>query len=99
MMTSNSTEAHYKMKVFPKGQVVIPIAYRNKYNIEIGDQIEVISMPEGILLKPIEKIRNPARITDRLFGIFSKYAHRKPDMGKADITQATQKGFTKRWAP
>ena len=43
------------MKVFPKGQIVIPIALRKKYHIEIGDQLDVISSRDGILLKPVPK--------------------------------------------
>jgi len=31
-----------KRKVFPKGQIVIPVALRRKYNIEIGDHVGVI---------------------------------------------------------
>ena len=31
-----------KMKIFPKGQVVIPVELRRKYHIEIGDHINVI---------------------------------------------------------
>ena len=35
------TKESIKMKVFPKGQVVIPVSLRKKYQIEIGDQIDV----------------------------------------------------------
>jgi len=45
----------FKMKVIPKGQVVIPVSLRKKYQIDIGDQIDVVSAPDGILLKPIPK--------------------------------------------
>lgn len=95
-MHSNQEET-MKMKVFPKGQVVIPISLRKKYHIEIGDQIEVISGPEGILLKPAAKNKNNASLTDRLFGIFSEYACKDKKLSKDDIARATETGFTERW--
>ena len=96
-MHSNSKEP-IKMKVFPKGQVVIPVALRKKYHIEIGDQIEVISEPEGILLKPASKDKSCVSLTDRLFGVFGKYASKKQKLSKDDIIRATETGFTKGWA-
>jgi AbrB family looped-hinge helix DNA binding protein len=95
-MHSNSKET-IKMKVFPKGQVVIPVSLRKKYHIEIGDQLEVISGPEGILLKPAAKNKNNASLTDRLFGIFSEYASRDKKLSKDDITRATEAGFIEGW--
>ena len=95
-MHSDSKET-IKMKVFPKGQVVIPVSLRKKYHIEIGDQIEVISGPEGILLKPAAKNENNASLTDRLFGIFSEYASRDKKPSKDDITRATEAGFGEGW--
>ncbi|MBU4186329.1 MAG: AbrB/MazE/SpoVT family DNA-binding domain-containing protein [Proteobacteria bacterium] len=32
-----------KRKVFPKGQILIPVALRKKYNIDIGNHINMIS--------------------------------------------------------
>jgi len=83
-----------KMKVFPKGQVVIPISLRRKYHIEIGDQIDVISESDGILLKPLPKEKNQRSLTEQLFGIFSDYAAEKSKPTKADIKRATEKGFS-----
>lgn len=40
------------MKVFPKGQVLIPVKLRKKYGIEIGDRIEIEQQADGIWLKP-----------------------------------------------
>lgn len=95
-MHSNTKET-IKMKVFPKGQVVIPVSLRKKYHIEIGDQIEVISGPDGILLKPAGKDKNKASLTDRLFGIFGEYASKKQKLSKDDIARATETGFTEGW--
>ncbi len=95
-MHSNSKEP-IKMKVFPKGQVVIPVALRRRYNIEIGDQIEVISGPDGIFLKPAFKEKNKTSLTDRLFGIFGEYASKKQKLSKDDINKATEAGFTEGW--
>ena len=82
------------MKVFPKGQIVIPIALRKKYDINIGDQIDVIPESNGTLLKPTTKIMADKFLTARLFGVFNRYATGKPDITKADIKKAVEKGFT-----
>ena len=86
-----------KMKVFPKGQIVIPVSLRKKYQIEIGDQIDVISESEGILLKPLAKEQRGKSATERLFGIFSGYASKKPKPTKADIEKATETGLNEGW--
>ena len=65
------------MKVFPKGQVVIPVSLRKKYQIDIGDQIDVISKSDGILLGLLSKENRQRSLTERLFGIFGDYTQRK----------------------
>jgi AbrB family looped-hinge helix DNA binding protein len=82
------------LKVFPKGQVVIPIALRKTYDINIGDQLEAIPENEGILLKPNRHKLIRGSLTDRLFGLFNKYAISKPEPDKKDIIQAFEKGIT-----
>ena len=95
-MTSDSKES-FKMKVFPKGQVVIPVSLRKKYHIDIGDQIDVISAQDGILLKPLPKEKSKGSLTEQLFGIFSAYASGQAKPTKKDITKATENGFTDGW--
>ena len=53
-----------KRKVFPKGQIVIPVALRKKYHIDIEDHVDVIPKSDGILLKPVPK--QEEKIHDRL---------------------------------
>ena len=91
------TKESTKMKVFPKGQVVIPVALRKKYQIEIGDQIDVISKSEGILLKPLPKEKSWKSATERLFGIFRAYASGKSEPTKADIEKATEDSLAEGW--
>jgi AbrB family looped-hinge helix DNA binding protein len=93
-----STKESIKMKVFPKGQIVIPVSLRRKYQIEIGDHIDVVAEPEGILLKPLAKERSGKSATERLFGIFSDYAAKKPKPTKADIEKAIEAGFIEGWS-
>ena len=95
-MTANTKES-FKMKVFPKGQVVIPVSLRRKYRIDIGDQIDVVSEKEGILLKPLQKQENVSSLTEQLCGIFKTYAEGKKEPTKKDITKATEKGFIDGW--
>ena len=86
-----------KRKVFPKGQIVIPVALRKKYHIEIGDHVDVIPKADGILLKPIPNEEGTKSLTDHLFGMFAKYAKGKPKLKKADIDRATEAGFVEGW--
>jgi AbrB family looped-hinge helix DNA binding protein len=87
-----------KMKIFPKGQVVIPIELRRKHHLEIGDQLQVISTDEGILLKSSPEKRSKRSLTDQLFGIFKKEAEIKSTLTKKDIQKATETSFTKGWS-
>ena len=96
-MHPNSKEP-VKKKVFPKGQVVIPVSLRKKYRINIGDHIELVSTAEGILLKPAIKTKQNTYVTDRLFGIFSEYALKKQKHTKDDISKATEAGSTEGWS-
>jgi len=86
-----------KRKVFPKGQIVIPVDLRKKYHIEIGDHVDVIPKADGILLKPMPKKEGKKSMTDCLFGMFGKYAKGKPELKKADINRAMEAGFIEGW--
>ena len=91
------TKETIKMKVFPKGQVVIPVSLRKKYQIDIGDRIDVISKSDGILLKPLPKENRQRSLTERLFGIFSDYAAGKTRPTESDVERATEAGFIEGW--
>ncbi len=78
------------MKIFPKGQVVIPVELRNQYHIEIGDQIDIEATDAGILLKPKKKSKKTRTLTEKLFGVFSQYS---ADIEEKNIDQATENGF------
>ena len=95
-MSATSKEA-VKGKVFPKGQIVIPVSLRKKYSIEIGDHVGVIPQADGILLKPMPKKEGKLSLTDSLFGIFGKYTKGKPKLKKADVNKATKAGFIEAW--
>jgi AbrB family looped-hinge helix DNA binding protein len=95
-MAATSKES-VKMKVFPKGQIVIPVALRKKYHIEIGDRVDVISKADGIFLKPVPAKKKEESLTDHLFGMFGKYTKGKPKLKKADINKATEAGFIQEW--
>ena len=96
-MRTTSKDPVIKMKVFPKGQVVIPVLLRKKYNIDIGDHIDVIPGSEGILLKPDPKKQAKTSFTKQLFGIFGKYAQQKSILHKTDINKATETEFVRDW--
>ena len=86
-----------RMKVFQKGQVVIPVSLRKKYHIEVGDKLDVVEAPEGILLKPVRQ-KGAAAMSDELFGVFAKYAQSRKRLTKKRINEATEKGFVEGWS-
>jgi len=86
-----------KMKVFPKGQVIIPVQLRRKYNINIGDQIEFSIMQDGILLKPSRDKADDRLLTEKLYGMLSGYARGKAALNKKTINSATESGFVEGW--
>ncbi len=47
----------YKVRVKRKGQVTVPAHIREKMHIDEGSLLEVKEHPEGILLKPLSKIK------------------------------------------
>ena len=85
------------MKVFPKGQVIIPVDLRRKYNINIGDQIEFITFQDGILLKPSKLKPGGQSLTDNLFGVLNDYAKNKELPGEEAINETTESGFANGW--
>ena len=86
-----------KMKVFPKGQVIIPVSLRRKYNINIGDQIEFIDLKDGILLKPSKQKPTGRSVTEELFGMLSSYAVETALPDKDAVNRDTESGFTEGW--
>lgn len=86
-----------KMKVFPKGQVIIPAELRRKYNINIGDRIEFITSQDGILLKPSRQKTNHRSSTDELFGMLRKYVKKMSLPEEDEINEATESGFLEGW--
>ncbi len=85
------------MKVFPKGQIVIPVSLRKKYNIDIGDKIEVTPTRDGIFLRPSPKSKKRESLTDNLFGVFRDYAEKALGVDKNEILKATENGFSEGW--
>ena len=57
-----------KVKVGMRGQVVIPIKLRKKYNIEEGIIIEIDETNEGLLLKPFNPIAEMKGLGKGIFG-------------------------------
>ena len=78
-------------KVFNKGQVVIPAALRKKFDIVIGERVNIVVEEDGIKIMPVKK-KVDAR---ELFGVFHKYATGKPFPTEAEIEKATEEEFVK----
>jgi len=86
-----------KMKVYQKGQIVIPASFRKKYNIEIGDYLDVVPTKNGILIKKVPHDRDKMTMTEKLFGIFSSHAANHEFPGKTKISAAIEEGFLEGW--
>jgi AbrB family looped-hinge helix DNA binding protein len=81
-------EATMLVKVFNKGQVVIPASIRKKYGIEIGKYVEIKEDKHGLRITPIDE---PVEAKD-LAGIFSDY--KDSVFSEKDIEKATEDYFT-----
>ena len=79
------------MKVFNKGQVVIPVAIRKEFGIEIGDMLDVVAdTNEGcVKLKRAVKMQS-----QELAGSLSKYNRRKRFPSRKEIQKALAEGMT-----
>lgn len=86
------------MKIFQKGQVVIPADLRRRYNINTGDQIEFLTLQDGILLKPFKHRPKDRTLTEELFGMLSSYAAKGNLPDKETVEKTTESGFLTGWS-
>lgn len=54
-----------KVKVSPKGQIVIPKEFRDKYGIKEGEEVMVEESKKGVLV--MKKEKNPVKLMVGLF--------------------------------
>jgi len=54
-----------KVKVSPKGQIVIPKEFRNKFGIKRGEEVVVEELEEGVLV-----MRKPSKPVKAMRGLF-----------------------------
>ena len=79
------------MKIFNKGQIVIPIAIRKALGVEPGDLVDVIldTQERCIKLKKPESL-----ISSELAGSLSKFKKRKKFPSNKEMRQALAKGLS-----
>jgi AbrB family looped-hinge helix DNA binding protein len=79
------------MKVFNKGQIVIPVALRRELGVEPGDMIDLtIDKKERCL-----KLKKPEQsVSSELAGALSQYNKRKDFPSKSEINDALADGLT-----
>ena len=78
------------MKVFNKGQVVIPIAIRKEMGIEIGDMLDVVVDGEEKCVK-LKKAGDMK--SQKLAGSLSKYNRRKRFPSRKEMKKALEEGI------
>ena len=79
------------MKVFNKGQIVIPAPIRREFGISIGDNLEVKIEKDGIF------IRKPVYKAKKLAGSFHKYAKNVPFPTEKEIQNAFSEAIIERY--
>ncbi len=78
------------MKVFNKGQVVIPAAIRKEFGIEIGDMLDVVADRQE---KCVKLKRAGEMKSQKLAGSLSRYNRKKRFPSKKEINKALTEGF------
>ena len=80
------------MKVFNKGQVVIPVAIRKEMGIEIGDMLDVVVDGKEKCLK-LKKAGDMK--SQKLAGSLSKYKRRKKFPSRKEMKKALEEGIVR----
>ena len=80
------------MKVFNKGQVVIPVAIRKEMGIEIGDMLDVVldEKEKCVKLKKAGDMKS-----HKLAGSLSKYNRRKRFPTRKEMKKALEEGLVR----
>ena len=80
------------MKVFNKGQVVIPVAIRKEMGIEIGDMLDVFvdEKEKCVKLKKASDMKS-----HKLAGSLSKYNRRKRFPTRKEMKKALEEGLVR----
>ena len=80
------------MKVFNKGQVVIPVAIRKEFGIEIGDMLDVVPdrKEKCVILKKAGEMKSR-----KLAGSLSKYNRRKRFPSRKEMKKALEEGIVR----
>jgi len=80
------------MKVFNKGQVVIPAAFRKEFGIEIGDMLDVVvdRREKCVKLKRAGEMKS-----EKLAGSLSRYNRRKRFPSRNEMKKALAEGIAR----
>ena len=80
------------MKVFNKGQVVIPVAIRKEIGIEIGDMLDVVvdGKEKCVKLKKAGDLKS-----QKLAGSLAKYNRRKRFPSRKEMKKALEEGIVR----
>jgi len=80
------------MKVYNKGQVVIPAAIRKEFGIEIGEMLDVVADRRE---KCVKLKRTGPMKSGKLAGSLSRYNRRKRFPSRKEIKKAFAEGMTR----
>lgn len=78
------------MKVFQKGQIVIPAGIRHELHIEPGDMLDVSVEKNGSII-----IKKPeSSLADELAGSLAEFGRKKEFPSKKEMKEALAKGLS-----
>ena len=80
------------MKVFNKGQVVIPVAIRKEFGIEIGDMLDVVTDEKE---KCVKLMKVGEMKSQKLAGSLSKYKRKKKFPSRKEMKKALEEGMVR----
>ena len=80
------------MKVFNKGQVVIPVAIRKEFGIEIGDMLDVVAdrKEKCVKLRKAEELKSQKPASS-----LSKYNRRKRFPSRKEMKKSLEEGIVR----
>lgn len=80
-----------------RGQVVIPKDVRERYGFDVGDTVDVIEMPDGVMLKAARS-RKRLTVEEAVTRFRELYTHVGPPASLEEMDAAVAEAVREKWA-
>ena len=77
-------------KLTRNGQLTLPMWFRDKYHLEMGELIELVEVEEGLLLKPLKKITKKKAI-EELIALLDATGDNMESMSEQEVMDLVNK--------